>query len=131
MAEHQHGSMDIKAQEKTFEGFIHPEEMQTYKDEFRLTLDLLPPQFGLLGDMRHVKPLPPESQAILSANPEWTANRIIRSATIIDSALVKMQARRLTKEWKQDATKRYIDASQHPDWESLAVNWITHGVEPE
>lgn len=115
----------------TFEGFIDPEEMQAYKDEFKTTLNLLPPTFGLLADMRSMKPLPAESQAILSANPEWTASRIIRSATIVDSALVKMQSRRLTKEWKQDATKRYIDSSQHSDWETIAEKWIEDGIEPE
>lgn len=86
--------------------------MQAYKDEFKTTLDLVPQQFGLLADMRTMKPLPPESQAIISANPEWTASRIVRSAAIIDSALVKMQSRRLSKEWKQDTTKRYLDASR-------------------
>lgn len=115
----------------TFDGFIDPEEMQAYKDEFKATLDLLPPKFGLMGDMRNMKPLPPESQAILSAHPEWTASRIERSATIIDSALVKMQSRRLTKEWKQDETKRYIDSSRHADWETMAEKWIADGIEPE
>ena len=114
----------------TYEGLIEPEEMQAYKDEFKTILDLLPPKFGLMGDMRNMKPLPPESQAILSAHPEWTASRIVRSATIIDSALVKMQSRRLTKEWKQEA-KRYIDASQHLNWEAVAEKWIVEGVEPD
>ncbi len=114
----------------TFEGFITPEEMQAYKDEFKVMLELLPPKFGLLGDIRNMKPLSAESQAILSAHPEWTANRIERSATIIDSALVKMQSRRLTREWKQEEGKKYIDASEHPDWETLAVNWIEKGVAP-
>ncbi len=115
----------------TFEGFITPEEMQAYKDEFRVVLDLLPPKFTLLADMRSMKPLPAESQAILSANPEWTANRITRSATIIDSALVKMQSRRLTKEWKQNEAKRYIDASKHSNWEVLAIDWLENETEPE
>ncbi|MDW3195816.1 MAG: hypothetical protein R8G66_25810 [Cytophagales bacterium] len=115
----------------TFEGFISPEEMQAYKDEFKTTLDLVPQQFGLLADMRSMKPLPAESQAILSAYPEWTATRIVRSATIIDSALVKMQSRRLSKEWKQDSTKRYIDSTQFHDWENRAEGWINEGIEPE
>ena len=115
----------------TFEGFISPEEMQAYKDEFKTTLDLVPQQFGLLADMRSMKPLPAESQAILSAHPEWTATRIVRSATIIDSALVKMQSRRLSKEWKQDSTKRYIDSTQYHDWEHRAEKWIKDGIEPE
>ncbi|MDW3194686.1 MAG: hypothetical protein R8G66_20070 [Cytophagales bacterium] len=115
----------------TFDGFIEPEEMQAYKDEFRAMLDLLPSKFGLLGDVRNMKPLPPESQAILSAHPEWTADRIVRSATVIDSALVKMQTRRLTKEWKQDEAKRYIDASKHLDWEVVAEKWLLEGIEPQ
>ncbi len=115
----------------TFEGFISPEEMQAYKDEFKSTLDLVPQQFGLLADMRSMKPLPAESQTILSAHPEWTATRIVRSTTIIDSALVKMQSRRLSKEWKQDSTKRYIDSTQYHDWENRAEKWIKDGIEPE
>lgn len=115
----------------TFEGFIAPDEMQAYKDEFKLMLDLLPPQFALFADMRAMKPLPAESQAILSSHPEWTVNRITRSATVLDSALIKMQSRRLVKEWKQDELKRYIDASQHPNWEQMAIDWVANGVEPE
>lgn len=115
----------------TFKGFINPEEMQAYKDEFKIMLDLLPPQFGLLGDMSDMKPLPPESQAILSAHPERTAGRIARSATIINSALIKMQTRRLSKEWKQDEGKRYIDVSKEVNWETKAEQWIVDGIEPD
>ena len=114
----------------TFAGFIDPEEMQAYKDEFKTMLDLLPSKFGLLGDMRNMKPLPPESQAILSAHPEWTTGRIVRSATIFDSALVKMQTRRLSKEWKQGEAKRYIDASEEANREAKAEQWIVDGTEP-
>ena len=115
----------------TFEGFVHPEEMAEYKKEFRLILDLLPERFGILSDLRNMKPLPPESQQILSANPEWTSGRVIRSATILNSSLVKLQSKRLATEWKQGETKRYIDAAQHPNWEELAINWIENGVEIE
>ncbi len=114
----------------TFSGFIPPDEMSAYKKEFKQVLDTLPEKFGLLSDMREMKPLPPESQAILSANPELTENRIERSATISDSTLVKMQAKRLTTEWNLDQTKRYIDASKHTNWETMAEAWIANGVEP-
>jgi len=115
----------------TFDGFVPPEEMAEYKKEFRLVLDLVPDQFGILSDLRNMKPLPPESQKILSANPEWTAGRITRSATILNSSLVKLQSKRLATEWKQGDTKRYIDASKHSNWEELAIAWIEKGQEIE
>lgn len=115
----------------TFDGFVPPEEMSEYKKEFRLVLDLVPAQFGILSDLRNMKPLPPESQKILSANPEWTAGRITRSATILNSSLVKLQSKRLATEWKQGDTKRYIDASKHSNWEELAIAWIEKGEEIE
>ena len=113
-----------------FSDFIGPEEMTRYKADFRKALDSLPNQFGLMSDMRSLKPLPQESQDILSANPEWTANRIVRSATIIDSMLIKMQARRLATEWKQNESKRLVDASKHANWEEIAIAWIADGKEP-
>lgn len=115
----------------TFDGFIAPEEMREYKAEFIQVLDLLPPKFGILSDMRMLKPLPTESQEILSANPELTVDRVLRSATVLNSALVKLQTRRLANQWKLSDSKRYIDASTHADWEKQAVDWIVHGVEPK
>ncbi len=113
----------------TFEGFIAPEEMSAYKKEFKTVLDRLPPQFGLMADMRYMKPLCSECQEIFSANPEWTANRIVRSATIFTSALTKMQVRRLATEWKMNDSKRYFDAAKHSNWEQLAENWLKTGQE--
>ncbi len=115
----------------TFAGFIQEEEMLAYKKEFRTVLDALPEKFGLLSDMREMKPMPPESQKIFNANPELVTTRLTRTATIVNSALVKMQSKRMVEEWKVSDSKRYIDASKTADWEAVAVGWIVNGVEPE
>lgn len=115
----------------TFSGFVKEEEMLVYKKEFRAMLDQLPEKFGIFSDMREMKPMPPESQKIFNANPELVTGRLTRSATIVNSALVKIQSKRMVEEWKVSDSKRYIDASKTSNWEEVAVDWIVNGTEPE
>lgn len=115
----------------TFAGFIQKDEMLAYKKEFKLMLDLLPEKFGIFSDIREMKPMPADSQKIFNANPELVTPRLTRSATIVNSSVVKIQSKRLVKEWKVSDSKRYIDASITKDWEAKAIDWIKNGVEPE
>lgn len=115
----------------TFSGFIKKDEMLSYKSEIKELLNSLPDKFGILMDMKEMKTLPAESQEVLNANPELVASRVTRSATIINSALVGMQIKRLAVESQVSDTKRILDSSKSPNWEALADNWIANGVDPE
>jgi hypothetical protein len=54
-----------------------------------------------------------------------------RNAVILASAIATLQARRIAKETGIDRWARYIDASSRNDWEKIAVDWLTRGVEPD
>lgn len=114
----------------TFSGFIKKDEMMSYKSEIKTLLNSLPAKFGILMDMKDMKTLPAESQEVLNANPELVASRLTRSATIINSALVGMQIKRLAVESQVSDTKRVFDVSKVPNWEKLAEDWIANGIDP-
>src|SRR4028119_1852793 len=55
-----------------------------------------------------------------------------RNAVVLNSAIATLQARRIAKETGIDRWSRYIDASSRPDdWEKVAEEWLTRGVDPE
>ena len=51
-------------------------------------------------------------------------------ATIVPNVIVKMQLTRMAREHHFQVNERFIDASVHPDWEALALAWVSEGVEP-
>lgn len=115
----------------SFTGFIVKEEMQLYKDELKDLLKTLPDKFGIVMDMRAMKPLPTESQDILNSDPELVASRLTRSVTLVNSALVSMQSKRMSKASLTNETKRYLDPEKTPNWEQLARDWIVNAIDPE
>lgn len=115
----------------TFSGFIQKEEMIKYKEEMKSLLPSLPAKFGIIMNMQDMKPLPADSQEVLNASPELIATRLTRSVTVVKSALITMQSKRLAKESQVSDTKRYLDALKTPEWESLAESWIIDGIDPE
>lgn len=114
----------------TLSGHLPKEEAQAYKDEMIEIMPILPEKFGILVDMRELKPLGPESQAIITSSQEIVAHRLTRSVTVVNSTILFMQFRRLSKESHVIDTKRFIDASKTADWEQVARNWIVDAVDP-
>lgn len=115
----------------TFSDFVNSTEINSYIKELKEYLASHNNTFGIMIDMRHMKPLAPDSQQALTDSQKLVANRLTRSATIVqDNAIIKMQFKRLSKQSGVNDTKRFIDASSSTNWERLAEDWITHGIEP-
>ncbi len=114
----------------TFSGHLAPEQAQGYKDELIILMQTLPEKFGILVDMRNLKPLGAESQAIITSSQGLVADRLTRSATVVNSTILFMQFRRLSKVSHVIDTKRFVDASKTEDWELVGTNWIVDGVDP-
>ena len=89
--------------------------------------------FPLLLDMRKSNAFPSDAREILKQCLLFCkASGMERNAVILASAIATLQARRIAKETGIDRWARYIDASSRPnDWEKIAVDWLTHGVEPD
>lgn len=115
----------------TLSDFVTTSEIKSYTEELNKYLAIDNGTFGFMVDMRKMKPLAPESQQALTDSQKLVADRLTRSATIVeDNAIVKMQFRRLSKQSGVNDSKRFIDASADANWERLAEDWITLGKEP-
>ncbi|MCK5075569.1 MAG: hypothetical protein KAR38_04290 [Calditrichia bacterium] len=115
-----------------FSDFIKIDEMSKWVEESKVALSGSIRKFGVLIDMRNLKPLPKDSQETMETGQKlYKEKGMQRSAVILDNALVAMQFKRLAKgsgiyEWE-----RYIVASEHSDWEDIAINWLKNSVDPD
>lgn len=89
--------------------------------------------FPLLLDMRKSNAFPSDAREVLKQCLLFCKESgMERNAVVLASAIATLQARRIAKETGIDRWARYIDASSRPnDWEKIAVDWLTQGVEPE
>jgi len=113
-------------------GFINSDEVNQMNREIKELGTKLDDGFGILVDMR-------ENRAFSNEVAELMKEQIgicidvgmKRAGIILQSAIMTLQARRLIAETGIADKVRFIDASSEPDWEKLAVQWATRGVEPE
>ena len=88
--------------------------------------------FPLLLDMRKSNAFPSDSREILKQCLLFCKESgMQRNAVILASAIATLQARRIAKETGIDRWARYIDASSRPDWEKVAIDWLTGVKDPE
>jgi hypothetical protein len=116
----------------TLSGYVQSSEVATSLDELRAAADKQSPPFYVLVDMRELKPLPPDAQEKVRKGQLYLKEKgMRRAALILSSAILTMQFRRLGKESGVYQYERYIDASAHPDWERIALDWFHKGVDPD
>jgi hypothetical protein len=116
----------------TFGGFIQPDEMKTWVDESKKALATAPAKFGIFVDMRELKPLSKDAQEHMQEGQKlYKAKGMARSVVILANAITKMQFQRIGKETGIYEWERYIDISSSPDWERIAVDWISKGIDPD
>lgn len=115
-----------------FGDFIQPNEMKTWMNESIEALTKAPYNFGVLIDLRRIKPLPAESQNYLQQGQKHIKEKgMKRSVVILDKPITKMQFKRIAKETGIYAWERYIDASTDKEWEQKGIEWITKGIDPD
>ena len=116
----------------TFSGFIQKDEMVRWRDESKQILSGETAQhFGVIIDMRELKPLPPDAQEVMVKGQQLFKEKgMERSAVVLSNSVTTMQFRRLAKESGIDAFERYIDASVTPNWTDAAVAWVKDATEP-
>ncbi len=119
--------------ELTFGGTLDLDEMICWREESRKALVEAPKSFGVLIDMRDLRPggLKADAQPVMVAGQQmYRKAGMVRSCVILQSATVTMQFQRLAHESGIDSYERYINAAAHPDWRAKAVAWIENKVEP-
>lgn len=112
-----------------FSGLISENEMKQWFEESKKLS--LPSEFGVIVDMRELKPLAKEAQHYLEEGQKYYQSKgMKRSSVIVSSAIVKMQFQRLAKETGIYQFERYIEPSQ-PNFEIVAQKWISSGIDPD
>lgn len=116
----------------TFGGFMEKEELERWRKEFVQVLPKPAAKFGIMVDMRTLKPLPADAQEVMVAGQQSAREAgMERSAVILSDVVTTMQFRRLAKASGIHTWERYINASESPKWEQQAMDWIGKGVDPE
>lgn len=115
-----------------FGGFMDEAEMKAWVAESREALAKAPKSFGVMVDMRTLKPLTDAAQAAMVEGQKlYKEKGMQRSAVALASSVVTMQFRRLAEESGIYAWERYLDASKVTDWEKVGKEWITAAKDPD
>jgi hypothetical protein len=116
----------------TFGGFITVAEMEQWCRECEQALGTVTAPFGVVVDMRTLTPLVSDAQQLMiKGQALFKGKGMRRSAVVVENAITAVQFKRLAKESGIYAWERYIDASAVPDWESVAVQWVKDGIDPD
>lgn len=116
----------------TFGDFINKEEMAKWVSDAEKALASAPSSFGVLIDMRTLKPLPADAQDEMKKWQKLFKEKgMKKSAVILDGAVTKMQFMRIGKSTGIYEWERYIDASNVSNWEQVAIDWITKDIDPD
>lgn len=117
----------------TFGGEIDLAEIQKWREEARAALIGAPRAFGVLIDMRTLRPggLHPDAQPVMTEGQGlFKKAGMQRSCVVLESATVTMQFERIAKQSGICEFERYINAAATPDWEARAVRWIEKKIDP-
>ena len=96
----------------TFGDFIMAPEMTKWLEDSKKILVESPKEFGIMVDMRNLKPLPEDSQPIMGEGQKmYKESGMQRSCVILDNPTTTLQFKRIAKETGIDAFERYVDTS--------------------
>lgn len=116
----------------TFDGFVTAEEMAQWLAESKKRIPSLGTQFGVFVDMRTLKPLATDSQAVMQEGQKlYKQAGMRRSVVILNNAVTTIQFKRIAKDTGIYEWERYINAAATPEWEQAGVNWLTRAVDPD
>jgi hypothetical protein len=117
----------------TFGGSITLDEMKRWREEAKAALVGAPKSFGVLIDMRTLRPggIQPDAQAVMvEGQGLFKTAGMERSCVVLESAAVTMQFERLARESGIYSFERYINAAAQPDWNKKALAWIESKIDP-
>ncbi len=116
----------------TFAGMIDAAEMRDWVSDSRIALAEAPERFGVIVDMRSLRPLPEEAQEVMVDGQGMYKQRgMERSAVAVDNAITAMQFKRLAKRSGIYRWERYISVADTPNWSDVAQAWVTQGKDPD
>ncbi len=114
-----------------FNGFVSPAEVAEMNREIERSVSGFHEGFGVLVDMRANRAFSNEVAELLKTQVGIVKQKgMARAAVVLQSAIMTLQARRITTESEATQMIRFIDSSATADWEKIALDWIKRGTEP-
>lgn len=115
----------------TFSGAVSAQEMKQWYDESRLKLAAESSNsFGVIVDMKHLRPLDSEASAIMKNGQKLYRDKgMHRSAVILSTPELCGQFKAIASMSGILNNERYIDASSVQDPIAKAVKWVKDGVD--
>lgn len=116
----------------TFGDVIDRQEMERWYKESERALTLCQGKFGVVIDMRTLRPLAKEVQALMvQGQALFRAKGMQRSAVILNDPVLTCQFSRLARESGIYAFERYLDASADANWQKHAEDWVNSAIDPD
>lgn len=114
-----------------FNGLVGPADVTAMNREVERAARRVHHGFGVLLDMRANRAFSNEVAELLKTQVEIVKQAgMSRAAVVLQSAVMTLQARRITTASRATEMIRFIDAAADEDWETTALDWVTNGVEP-
>jgi hypothetical protein len=128
----------IKVEKKDFGiklTFASPTDLNEtleFKRQFIEALADLPSEFCVYADMRELVLYPANCKDILHEVQILAREKgLKRSVIVLNDELATLQLQLIANKTGIRQWERYIDASEHSNWDELAMNWILHAIEPD
>ena len=117
----------------TFGGNVERDEMERWRDDSKRALSTeLAGHFGVIVDMRDLKPLAAEAQKIMVDGQKLFKEKgMKRSAVVLNNSVITLQFKRLARDSGIYEWERYIDASKTANWVDTAIAWVRYGRDPD
>ena len=118
--------------ELTFADIVAKPEMQAWLEESKNMLNTLQPGFGVFVDMRTLKPIAADTQAVMQEGQKlFKAKGMARSVVILAGSIVTLQFKRIAKETGIYEWERYIDSSAVLTWKDKGIAWVRDKIDPD
>jgi len=115
-----------------FDGYMKKPEMEQWLSDSQANLRGAPQSFGVLIDMRTLKPLPEDAREVMQQGQAlYKRAGMQRSCVVLNSATLTFQFKNIAQSSGIYAFERYLSAPDVPDWEKKAVVWVQSGADPD
>ena len=114
-----------------FGGILEAPELQAWLRASAKTLADFQAPFSVLVDMRTLGPLDRVGKELMQEGQQmYRLAGMERSVVILENPVTQMQFKRIAHESGIYQGERYLCAIETPDWEKVALDWLTKGIDP-
>ncbi len=116
----------------SFDGFMKKPEMEQWLTDSQAKLKSPPKSFGVLIDMRTLKPLPDDAKEVMQKGQAlYKRSGMQRSCVVLNSLTLTFQFKKIAQSSGIYSFERYLSAPDVPDWEKKAIAWVKSGADPD